>query len=79
MPVQDDPSTYAPDELHRRGVTRLPATLEAATALLAESGVARRVMGDVLHGAFVAVRRRECETHGSLSEAELADAYRWRY
>lgn len=78
-PVQEDPSTFAPAELVRRGITRLPASLEEATELMAGSALARRVMGDVLHGAFVAVRRRECETHGSLSEAELADAYRWRY
>jgi glutamine synthetase len=78
-PVQDDPSTYPAAELARRGVTRLPADLSEATELLAASALARRVMGDVLHDAFVAVRRRECETHGSLSEAELADAYRWRY
>jgi glutamine synthetase len=78
-PVQDDPSALSAAELARRGVTRLPATLAEATELLAESALARRVMGDVLHGAFVAVRRRECETHGSLPEDELADAYRWRY
>jgi glutamine synthetase len=78
-PVQDDPSTYPAAELARRGVTRLPANLSQATGLLAASALARRVMGDVLHDAFVAVRRRECETHGSLSEAELADAYRRRY
>jgi glutamine synthetase len=78
-PVQDDPSTYPAAELARRGVTRLPANLSQATELLAASALARRVIGDVLHDAFVAVRRRECETHGSLSEAELADAYRRRY
>jgi glutamine synthetase len=78
-PVQDDPSTLAPAELRRLGVVRLPATLDEATERLAGSGVARRVMGDVLHDAFVAVRRRECETHGSLGDDELADAYRWRY
>jgi glutamine synthetase len=78
-PVQDDPSTLAPAELRRLGVARLPATLDEATEQLAGSPLARRVMGSVLHDAFVAVRRRECETHGSLAEAELADAYRWRY
>jgi len=78
-PVQDDPSALAADELERRGIARLPETLERSTDLLERSGLARRVLGDVLHDAFVAVRRRECETHGSLSEVELAEAYRWRY
>ncbi len=78
-PVQDDPSTLAATELERRGIVRLPAALDEATELLARSGLARHTLGGVLHDAFVAVRRRECETHGSLTEAELADAYRWRY
>jgi glutamine synthetase len=78
-PVQDDPSTFTAEELARRGITRLPTTLAEATDLFEGSDLARRVLGDVLHGAFAAVRRRECETHGALGEEELADAYRWRY
>jgi glutamine synthetase len=78
-PVQDDPSTLGRDELARRGITRLPTSLAEATGLFEGSDLARRVLGDVLHGVFAAVRRRECETHGALGEEELADAYRWRY
>jgi glutamine synthetase len=78
-PVGDDPSTLGQDELARRGITRLPTSLAEATGLFDHSDLARRVLGDVLHGAFAAVRRRECETHGALGEEELADAYRWRY
>jgi glutamine synthetase len=77
--VQDDPSTLGRDELARRGITRLPTSLAEATGLFEGSDLARRVLGDVLHGVFAAVRRRECETHGALGEEELADAYRWRY
>jgi glutamine synthetase len=78
-PMQDDPAALAPDELKRRGIARLPATLEQATDRFEASALARRVLGDVLHDAFVAVRRREWHTHGSLGEEELAEAYRWRY
>jgi glutamine synthetase len=78
-PVQDDPSTFGAEELTRRGITRLPTSLAEATELFEGGELARRVLGDVLHGAFAAVRRRECETHGALGEEELADAYRWRY
>jgi glutamine synthetase len=78
-PVQDDPSTFGAEELARRGITQLPTSLAEATALFEAGELARRVLGDVLHGAFAAVRRRECETHGALGEEELADAYRWRY
>lgn len=78
-PVSDDPSAFGPQELARRGITRLPTSLAEATELFERSDLARRVLGDVLHRAFAAVRRRECETHGGLGEEELADAYRWRY
>jgi glutamine synthetase len=78
-PTQDDPASLPAAELERRGIARLPSTLHQATDRFERSGLARRVLGGVLHDAFVAVRRRECETHGSLSEDELAEAYRWRY
>jgi glutamine synthetase len=78
-PMQDDPASLTPAELERRGIARLPATLDQATDLFEASALARRVLGDVLHDAFVAVRRREWVTHGSLSEEALAEAYRWRY
>jgi glutamine synthetase len=78
-PVQDDPSALGQVELERRRIARLPTSLAEATGLFERSELARRVLGDVLPGAFAAVRRRECETHGGLDEQELADAYRWRY
>ncbi len=78
-PTQDDPSTLTDVDLERLGITRLPTTLSEATGLFEGSGLARRVLGEGLHRAFAAVRRRECETHGGLGEQELADAYRWRY
>jgi glutamine synthetase len=78
-PMQDDPASLTAVELERHGIARLPSTLHQATDRFEASVVARRVLGDVLHDAFVAVRRREWETHGSLSEDELAAAYRWRY
>ncbi len=48
-------------------------------ALRAASALARRTLGDVLHDAFTAVRRREWETYGALSEEQAAAVYRWRY
>ena len=78
-PIQDDPSTLGPEQLERHGITRLPTGLAEATGLFEHSDFARRALGDVLHRAFAAVRRRECETHGALGEHELSDAYRWRY
>ncbi len=78
-PVQDDPAALTAAALARRGIARLPATLDRATDLFAGSALARRALGDVLHDAFVAVRRREWDTYGALSEHDLADTYRLRY
>jgi glutamine synthetase len=78
-PVQDDPAALTPAELADRGIARLPATLDRATDLFAASAVARRALGEVLHDAFVAVRRREWDTYGALGEQALADTYRLRY
>ena len=57
----------------------LRATLGDATELFAASALARSALGDILHDAFVAVRRREWETYGALSEDQAVEAYRWRY
>ncbi len=78
-PVQDDPAALSAAALADRGIARLPATLGSATALFAASIVARAALGEVLHDAFAAVRRREWETHGALSEEQAVEAYRWRY
>jgi glutamine synthetase len=78
-PVQDDPGSMDEEELTRRGIQRLPATLDGATTLLEGSEAARRALGETLHRAYVAVRRMEWTTFGSMSEEELAAAYRWRY
>jgi glutamine synthetase len=78
-PVQDDPAALPAAERERRGIARLPQTLADATDRLEASTLARRVLGDVLHDAFVAVRRRESDTYGALSEDQAVAAYRWRY
>jgi glutamine synthetase len=78
-PMQDDPAALSAAELAGRGIARLPATLGHATELFETSALARRALGDVLHDAFAAVRRREWETYGALSEDQAVAAYRWRY
>jgi glutamine synthetase len=78
-PVQDDPGSLDQAELDRRGIVRLPASLDEATTLLEGSDLARQVLGETLHRTFVAVRRMEWNTYGGKSDDELAEAYRWRY
>ena len=78
-PVQADPGSLGDDELRRRGITRLPTSLAEATDRFEGSDFARRVLGDDLHRAIVAVRRLEWESYGESSPEELAATYRWRY
>ncbi len=72
-PVQGDPATAAPD------TPALPGTLTEATDRFEASGPLRAALGEVLHGAVVAVRRAEAEALAGRSDDEVAAATRWRY
>jgi glutamine synthetase len=74
-----DPATLAADERVARGIAPLPADLTAATAALAASTTLRAAMGDMLHDALCAVRRREHEDAAGRSDDELCTHYRFRY
>ncbi|MCB5911927.1 glutamine synthetase family protein [Streptomyces pinistramenti] len=78
-PVSGDPGALGVRERSRRGIVRLPATLTDATDHLEKSAALRDAMGEVLHGAVLAVRRAE-EAQFAGSEAdEIAAATRWRW
>ncbi|MFH9419504.1 glutamine synthetase family protein [Streptomyces sp. NPDC017529] len=78
-PVAGDPGALGVRERARRGIVRLPSSLTESTDLLARSTVLTEAMGEVLHGAVIAVRRAE-EAHFDGSEPEeIAAATRWRY
>ncbi|HET7432539.1 MAG TPA: glutamine synthetase family protein [Nocardioides sp.] len=78
-PVEVDPAALGEDELARRGITRLPATLrESLDAFLADE-VLTAAYGAPLVGAIRAVRESELELFDGASHDEVAAASRWAH
>ena len=77
--VSGDPARFDADELERRGVRRLPQSLDEATDAFTASEVLRTALGPVLHDAVVAVRRGESARTAGLEPEAVAAAYRWVY
>jgi glutamine synthetase len=71
-PVTGDPATRGDQE-------RLPLSLGDAADAFEDSGVLREALGEVLHGAVLAVRRAEAERFAKSSPEEIAEATRWRW
>ncbi|MFD7921099.1 glutamine synthetase family protein [Streptomyces sp. NPDC059740] len=78
-PVVGDPEELGRQERAARGISRLPATLSEATGRLETDAVLREALGDVLHGAVIAVRRAEASQLADHGPEELVAATRWRY
>jgi glutamine synthetase len=62
-----DPGTLSADEQARRGVKRLPASLDDALDLLAADRVLMEALGPVLGPAYVTVRRSEAASYRTRS------------
>jgi glutamine synthetase len=77
--VTIDPGSLPEEELGRRGIQRLPQTLEDALAHLEKSDILRDAMGPMLFGPFTAVRRAEAEAFAGQEPEDIAAAHRWRY
>ncbi|MGD3108437.1 glutamine synthetase family protein [Streptomyces sp. YGL11-2] len=78
-PQTGDPGVLGVRERARRGIVRLPATLTEAADRLEKSAPLHEALGEVLHGAVLAVRRAE-EAHFADSSPEaIAAATRWRW
>ncbi len=74
-----DPAGYSQEDLVRLGIRRLPRSVEEAVGQLEESMVLREALGDVLFGAFVAVRRAEQEVFAGMDDEAVVAAHLWRY
>jgi glutamine synthetase len=77
--VTVDPGGLPDDELVRRGIQRLPTSLEEAVGHLEKSEVLREAMGPMLFGPYLAVRRAEAEAFAGQEPDEVVAAHRWRY
>ncbi|MFF3541723.1 glutamine synthetase family protein [Streptomyces platensis] len=78
-PHAGDPGTLGVRERARRGIVRLPATLTEAADRLEKSAPLYEAMGEVLHGAVLAVRRAEEAHFADCEPEEIAAATRWRW
>jgi glutamine synthetase len=78
-PVTGDPGLLDAAERHRRGIARLPESLDEAVDAFAASTVLRDALGDVLADAVVAVRRAESARFDGMSPEQVAAALRWVY
>nr|MBA3729182.1 glutamine synthetase [Actinomycetota bacterium] len=74
-----DPAGYSQEDLVRLGIRRLPRSVEEAVGQLEESRVLREALGEVLFGAFVAVRRAEQEAFAGMDDEAVVAAHLWRY
>jgi glutamine synthetase len=77
--ITGDPSRFPEEEAARRGVRRLPTTLDDAMAAFAESSLPARAWGSCVPDAILAVRRGEAARMQGLSADAVAEAYRWVY
>jgi glutamine synthetase len=77
--VQGDPARFSADELARRGISRLPTSLDEATDALAASAVLRDALVGTRTDAVLAVRRAEAERFRDASPEDVAAALRWVY
>lgn len=71
-----DPAHLTDDERAAAGVTRLPTDQPSVVAALDGSALLRRILGDPIVDATVAVRRYEYENFGDLADDELAQRFR---
>ncbi|WP_405746511.1 glutamine synthetase family protein [Streptomyces sp. NBC_01525] len=78
-PVSGDPGVLGVRERGRRGIVRLPTTLTDSADQLEKSAPLREAMGDVLHGAVLAVRRAEAARFAGEGDEEIAAETRWRW
>ncbi|MFJ5673844.1 glutamine synthetase [Streptomyces sp. NPDC093097] len=78
-PQTGDPGVLGVRERARRGIVRLPATLTEAADRFEKSAPLREALGEVLHGAVLAVRRAEEAHFAEREPEEIAAATRWRW
>ena len=78
-PAEVDPAALSPEELEKRGIRRLPASLRESTDALAADAVLRDALGSALIDSVVAVRESEIEKFAAASSEEVVRALRWTH
>jgi glutamine synthetase len=76
-PVNVDPGTLSEDELARRGIRRLPATLADAVSAFEADIVLTEAFGAPLATTLMDVRKAEIQTFAGATPADITTAFRW--
>ncbi len=78
-PVEVDPGNLSDDERERRGIQRLPQSLDAALDALQHDSVLLDVLGPQLATAYIAVKRLEASYFAERTAEEEARAHVYKY
>jgi glutamine synthetase len=78
-PVDVDPGTLGDDELARRGIRRLPATLADAVSAFEADTVLTDSFGAPLATTLMDVRKAEIQTFAGATPADITTAFRWTH
>ncbi len=76
-PVDVDPALLDDEERARRGISRLPSSLDESAAAFAADPMLTKEFGHDLTAAILAVRRGEIEHFAQSSPAEIVEQVRW--
>ena len=78
-PIDIDPGNLSDEERTRRGIHRLPETLDAALDALQEDAVLIEALGPVLAPAYIAVKRLESSYFADKTPEEEACQHFYKY
>ncbi len=78
-PVNVDPASIPSDIQAQQGITRLPATLQAATDAFEADDVLQTAFGEPLTATIVDLRRAEVARFADATPEEIVTAARWQY
>ncbi len=78
-PIDVDPAALTPEELDKRGISRLPTSLRQSTDALAGDQVLRDALGSALIASVIAVRESEIELFADATPEEIVRAQRWAH
>ena len=74
-----DPASIPTDIQPQRGITRLPATLQAATDAFEADDVLQTALGEPLTATIVDLRRAEVTRFADATPEDVVAAARWQY
>ena len=78
-PTTEDPASLSAAVRRRRGISRLPSSLDVAIREFEGSSILREAMGDMLFDSFVATRKGELAAFDGMDDDAVVRAHRWRY